>query len=484
MNEQHDAVERLLHERFGFAHFRPGQRETIDSVIDNENTLAVLPTGAGKSLLYQLPGYLFNGTVIIISPLISLMQDQVDRLHKQGEKAVAMLTGQLVGKERRQVLGQLGHFRFVFTSPEMLANEQVLAAFQRVSISLLVVDEAHCISQWGPDFRPEYLLLKQVRQRLNARRTLLLTATATPAVRKDILSKMGIRSDQTRVIVESVDRSNIFLKVEKFVSQQDKDGRLLELVKKYRGPGVIYFASRKLATQMADWLASNTGLNVTAYHAGVPAVERFKIQEQFMNNTAQVICATSAFGMGIDKNDIRFVIHYHLPSNLENYLQEIGRAGRDGQQSVAVLLYANGDEAIQRQLTTIDLPPVEILEEIRQGRLHASVLGDQADLFKFYLQHDYAPQQIVAAFQNRQKQLGRELQQMLAYLETDSCRREFILNYFGEHLKKRPPYCCDLDCPDMEQVPVVLPAPVKHIGNAGTGNWERRLQKLLNVSER
>jgi ATP-dependent DNA helicase RecQ len=475
-------INQLLHDQFGFARFRPGQEETIRAVLDHRNTLAVLPTGAGKSLLYQLPGYLFAGTVIIISPLISLMQDQVDRLHRQGESAVVMLNGQLVGQERRRVLGQLGRFRFVFISPEMLANETVLAAFARVKISLLVVDEAHCISQWGPDFRPEYLLLKEIRHRLGDPRTLLLTATATPAVRQDILAKMGLAASDVAVIVQSVDRSNIFLAVKNTTGQADKQEELLALVNKYQGPGVIYFASRKLASQMAAWLTSKTTLNVAAYHAGVTAVERFRIQEQFMNNQLQVICATSAFGMGIDKNDIRYVIHFHLPSNLENYLQEIGRAGRDGKQSIAILLYSAGDELIQRQLTTITVPPVELLAQVKQGKLAPAVLGEQADLFSFYLQHNFAPAQIARAFNRRQQQLERELQQLLAYVRSDGCRREYILHYFGENLRTRPAHCCDNDEADIDEVPIE--SPLRTHPTDTTADWASQLRRLLNITER
>lgn len=472
----------LLHHRFGFDRFRPGQEETINAIINCPNTLAVLPTGAGKSLLYQLPGYLFSGTVIIVSPLISLMQDQVDRLHRQGERAVVMLNSQLTGIDRKQVLAHLSTFRFVFTSPEMLTNDQVLSAIKQTTISLFVIDEAHCISQWGPDFRPEYLLLKDIRQKLGAPRTLMLTATATPHVKKDILAKMGLTAENTKIITASVDRPNIFLAVRQVANQNDKQEELLTLVQKYQGPGVIYFASRKLAAQMAAWLTAKSNLQVAAYHAGVPAIERFRIQEQFMNNQLQVICATSAFGMGIDKNDIRYVIHFHLPSNLENYLQEIGRAGRDGKQSIAVLLYAAGDEMIQRQLTAVDLPAVETLEQVRRGKVAPTILGEQAELFDFYLRHNYSPQQIVTAFNQRQHQLEGELQTILAYIKNNSCRRAFILHYFGEKITKKPASCCDIDTPDGVELPMIMGN--KNKEKQVNRNWEQRLRDLLNITEK
>lgn len=361
----------------------------------------------------------------------------------------------------------------------MLDNQQVLMALKKNKIALMVIDEAHCISQWGPDFRPEYLLLKEVRQQLDSPTTLMLTATATPRIRQDILKKMGV-TDAYQVI-KSVDRPNIFLAVQHVTTQKEKDGELLSLVQKFTGPGVIYFASRKLASQMAEWLEEQTNLKVAAYHAGVAPIERFRIQNQFMNNKLQVICATSAFGMGIDKNDIRYVIHYHLPSNLENYLQEIGRAGRDGKQSLAVLLYANGDEMIQRQLTTVDVPPATVLEQIKNGKLSVSMLGEQASLFEFYLGHSFTPQQIITMFERRKMQTEKELQEMVTYIKRDSCKREYLLTYFGESFDGSNEFCCDYEFSDWA---TELNLPVSHsISENNKIGWEDRLKSLLNITE-
>ncbi len=439
----------VLQNHFGFEDFRPGQEETINALLEGKDTLSILPTGAGKSLLYQLPAYLLPGTILIVSPLISLMQDQVDRLHRQGEKRVIMLSGQLVGKERASVLRNLKSFKFIFTSPEMLDNQQVLTALKKNKIALMVIDEAHCISQWGPDFRPEYLLLKEVRQQLGSPTTLLLTATATPRIRQDILKKMGMMTAYQ--VIKSVDRPNIFLAVKSIATQKEKDGELLKLVQKFTGPGIIYFASRRLASQMAEWLENQTDLNVAAYHAGVAPIERFRIQNQFMNNELQVICATSAFGMGIDKNDIRYVIHYHLPSNLENYLQEIGRAGRDGKQSLAVLLYT------------------------------ASVLGEQASLFEFYLEHSFTPQQIITMFERRKIQTEKELQEMVAYIKENGCKREYLLTYFGEQFDGSNEFCCDYELSDWT-TKLILPVSQPLSENNKVG-WEDRLKALLNITE-
>lgn len=469
-----------LKSRFGFTSFRPGQAETIQALLAGKDTLTVLPTGAGKSLLYQLPAHLLDGTVLIVSPLISLMQDQVDRLHQQGERRVIMLSGQLIGQERAVVLRQLASFKFIFTSPEMLTTPAVLTAFGRVKVGLLVVDEAHCISQWGPDFRPEYLLLKNVRQQLSNPCTLMLTATATPRVREDILNKLGINS--VKQVVKSVNRPNILLTVDQENNQAEKDAVLLRLVQKFNGPGIVYFASRKMASQMANWLSEHSSLNVAAYHAGIAPIERFRIQQQFMNNELQVICATSAFGMGIDKNDVRFVIHYHLPNNLENYMQEIGRAGRDHQQSIAVLLYAHGDEMIQRQLTSVGIPPVSILQQIKEQQLSAEVLGEQADLFEFYLSHQVEPEKIISIFEQRKKKIEQELQEMLGYINARGCRRNYLLKYFGESPLEPENLCCDNDEPDWEKT-LNLP-PQEMTEHPSAIEWSKRLQQLLNLSEK
>lgn len=470
---------RLLNERFGYQDFRDGQRETIESLLAGHDTLAVLPTGAGKSLLYQLPAYLLPGGVIIVSPLISLMQDQVDRLRQHGEKRVVMLNSQLHGAARDQVLRSLASYRFIFASPEILTNPAILAALRRIPLSMMVIDEAHCISQWGPDFRPEYLLLQKIRESIGQPRLLMLTATAPPRVRRDILKKLGLNRDRVHTVIRSVNRPNIFLAVERVANQQERDERLLQLVTKLPGPGIIYFASRKLATQVAEWLHEQTGFVVAPYHAGMSPVDRFKIQQQFMNNQIQLICATSAFGMGIDKDDIRYVIHYHLPANLESYMQEIGRAGRDGQQSVAVLLYAPGDEGLPSQLTAISLPSVNLLTQVKNHRLQPTVLGDDQDLFTFYLDHDYQPAQIIAAFKQRRRQQIISLQKMLDYLSLTTCRRRFLLDYFGEEAGEFPPPCCDAD-QQKWLGELTFPTPIDEPASGQQADWHQRLRQLFN----
>lgn len=475
-----DQLHQLLRDHFGYQHFRDGQEETIESLLAGHDTMAVLPTGAGKSLLYQLPAYLLPHGVVIVSPLISLMQDQVDRLRQRGEKRVVMLSSQLQGPARDQVLRSLGSFRFIFASPEILANPAILTALRRVQPSMLVVDEAHCISQWGPDFRPEYLLLRQARQAIGQPRLLLLTATATPRVRRDILAKLGLARDRVHQVIRSVNRPNIFLAVERVANPAAKDERLCQLVTSLPGPGIIYFASRKLASQMATWLQERTGQAVAPYHAGMTPVDRFKIQQQFMNNQVRLVCATSAFGMGVDKDDIRYVIHYHLPANLESYMQEIGRAGRDGQQSVAILLYAPGDEGLPSQLTTISLPSVDLLAKVQHHQLRPNVLGDDQELFTFYLDHGYQPAQIITAFRQRRRQLALSLQKMLDYTNLQTCRRRFLLDYFGEEATDFPSPCCDLDQSRWGKE-LTLPTPPA-VHDERQGDWHQRLRQLFNQS--
>ena len=306
----------------------------------------------------------------------------------------------------------------------------------------------------------------------------MLTATATPRVRQDILTKLGLDRQHVHEVIRSVNRPNIFLAVNRVTDQQAKDRRLVELVKQLPGPGIIYFASRRLAAQMAAWLQQQTGEAVVPYHAGMSTTDRFKIQQQFMSNRVRLICATSAFGMGVDKNDIRYIIHYHLPANLESYMQEIGRAGRDGQQSLAVLLYAPGDEGLPSQLTTISLPSEELLTKVKQRQLHPSVLGDEQELFSFYLDHGYQPRQIITAFQQRQRQLAISLQKMLAYTNLTKCRRAFLLKYFGEEGTSFPQPCCDIEQPQWRKK-LLLPS-LKAVDQGKEQDWHQRLRQLLN----
>lgn len=472
-----------LHQYFGFTEFRDGQEQVLESVFNKRDTLAVLPTGAGKTLLYQLPGYLMDGSVIIVSPLLSLMQDQVSRLHERGEKNVVMLSSLQTPQQRRTALNQLGRNRFIFASPEVLAQERVITALMRTKISLFVVDEAHCVSQWGPDFRPHYLMLKQLLVTLGHPTVLMLTATATKRVQDDVIAKLGLVNQRVTRIIKSVNRDNIYLAVERSASRQDKEQRLLKLVTSIKGAGIIYFSSRKQASQFATWLAEQTGMAVAAYHAGIGQIDRYKIQHQFMNNQLDVVCATNAFGMGIDKDDIRFVIHYHLPANLENYVQEIGRAGRDGRQSIAILMYLAGDEQIPRQLNALTLPTNEVITAFMNHLIKADSLGEMGELLTYYLNAGYSVEQVQSIFQARTRQSSQNLTAMLAYLSQTECLRNYILGYFNEPSQPHEEKCCDceFDDADLEQLGLKAPVRLAQPAMEPSINWQTRLNALFFV---
>lgn len=437
-----------LQQRFGFTRFRPGQLAALKQLTAGHHTLAVLPTGAGKTLIYELYGAITQQLVLIVSPLISLMADQVTTLNVQGEKRAAALTSLMTYSEKNWVLRHLAQYRFLFISPEMLSQDQVLAAFQSAPVGLLVVDEAHCISTWGPDFRPEYLLLGQIRHQLNDPLTLMTTATATQQVREDVKQKLQL--PQAVEIIQPVDRPNIFLDVESFQTRAAKDERLIELVAALKKPGVIYFSSKKKANQMAELLSSKTASRVAAYHADLDSETRFKVQQQFMQDQLDVICATSAFGMGIDKNNVRFVIHYHMPSDVEAYWQEIGRAGRDGEQSVAILLYQPGDEQIAQFLSEATVPQGNEIHYYFQQDAPKTVADEKANLIWFYKRHHYREEQVQASFAKRRQQRFNALRKMLGYVYTPDCKRQYIQRYFDRLQSElnEPKHCCSSDEPE------------------------------------
>lgn len=474
-------LKQILYDKFGFDHFRPGQLATLEALLTGQPTLAVLPTGAGKTLLYQLPAYLLKGPILIVSPLISLMQDQLNRLRQQGLKKAAMLNSTIGYQDRQLILNHLSDYQFIFTSPEMLAKETNLAAFKRQGVAMMVIDEAHCISQWGPDFRPEYLLLKEVIKSLQPAKLLMLTATATPNTRQDIIDRLGLTSQQVHQIVQSVNRENIFLAVEKVFNPDEKRQRLVELLQQLGGQGIIYFSSRALANEMSAYLSAVTDYQVAAYHAGISDVDRYRIQQQFMHDELQIVCATSAFGMGIDKDNIRYVIHYHLPNSLENYVQEIGRAGRNGQQALAILLYAPGDIQIPRLLTSVEVPPISVMEQFNKGGVPIEALGPQAEVIAFYLSHQTSPQVIKQLFHEQEQKVQARLDKMMEYLQTQTCRRQVILNYFGESKIEQGQLCCDVDLPHWTVSNLDLPAEVSRSLPNSQLDWRRRLNSFFNL---
>lgn len=435
-------LEQALQRYLGYPSFRPGQKEVIETILANKNCFAMLPTGTGKTVCYQLAGYLSEGAVLIVSPLLSLMQDQVERMKAYGEKRVTALNSFLNWEEKEQVIRDLAAYKFIFLSPEMLGNPEVRSALLQIKIGLFVVDEAHCISQWGHDFRPDYLELGKFRREAGELLTLVLTATATAKVRADIWKQLELTSGEE--IIYSVNRENIALFVQKYASAKAKKDALIQVLQELKPPGIIYFTSRKLAQQIAEELSREFGMQAAFYHGEMEIEDRITIQQQFVSGQLSVICATSAFGMGIDKADIRYVIHYHMPADIEAYLQEIGRAGRDGDPSAALLLYAAGDEFIQAQLLDRDLPDPALLSLSDKER--ASLPDQQQRFLNYYARSGLTAAEINQQIQSRQVWKLNNLKQMKNFIETKTCRRRFLTDYFGENeVETAPNECCDND---------------------------------------
>jgi ATP-dependent DNA helicase RecQ len=333
--------------KFGLSSFRPGQRDVINAVADGKDVMCVMPTGGGKSLCYQLPSLARDGMTIVVSPLIALMKDQVDSLQHLGISA-KLINSSLSASEQAEVMGEManGQLDLVYVAPERLRNGRFLEAIGSANVSLLAVDEAHCVSEWGHDFRPDYSRLGRFRERyLGGVQTIALTATATPIVRDDISALLGLNSPI--VFVTGFARTNLHFGVIHAKSDQEKNERLTEYLESQTGSGIIYAATRKRCEELAEWLPEKTRRPIGVYHAGLEPDQRRRVQDEFMSGKLSAIVATNAFGMGIDKADIRFVAHYNMPGSLEAYYQEAGRAGRDGQTSDCLLLFSYSDRYIQ-----------------------------------------------------------------------------------------------------------------------------------------
>src|SRR6185295_15750885 len=336
-----DAVA-ALREHFGFDDFREGQREVIAAMLEGKDAVVVMPTGSGKSLCYQLPALMLSGATLVVSPLIALMKDQVDALHARQLPATFINSSIPEQEQWSRIEGlRRGQFKLVYVAPERFRSSRFLEALQSVTVSLFAVDEAHCISTWGHDFRPDYLRLKNIIPLLGKPQTLALTATATPYVRSDIIQQLGLVKPEA--FVSGFDRPNLTIDVVHTEKEREKVARIKRLAKTHEGSGIIYASTRKAVEQVTSELRA-LGLQVSAYHAGLSDSARVKAQEEFMAGRTQMIVATNAFGMGIDKPDIRFVAHYQMPGSIEAYYQEIGRAGRDGLPSSSVLLFNYADK--------------------------------------------------------------------------------------------------------------------------------------------
>lgn len=349
--------------QFGLTSFRPGQREVISAIVSGHDCMCVMPTGGGKSLCYQLPAVIRPGLTIVVSPLIALMKDQVDALGQKGIPA-ALINSTLSMSEQNERLQDVaaGKYKLVYVAPERLRSNRFLEAIRATPIQLLAVDEAHCISQWGHDFRPDYARLGRFREWLGDVQTVALTATATTRVREDIVQVL--RLAKPKQFMSGFARPNLDLGVMNVKSDKEKDDQIERFLKHETGSGIIYAATRKGCDALVEMIQSKLKISVGAYHAGMMPDQRRAIQERFMRNELRIIVATNAFGMGIDKPDLRFVVHYNIPGSLEAYYQEAGRAGRDGKQSQCVLLYAMRDRYIQEFFIDNNYPERKVIESV------------------------------------------------------------------------------------------------------------------------
>jgi ATP-dependent DNA helicase RecQ len=355
-----------LHEKFGFERFNPGQEEVVSRVMNGIDTLAILATGAGKSLCYQLPALLLDGTTVVVSPLIALMKDQLDMLHALGVHEIVALNSTLSEDQELAAVERIRSraIKIVFVTPEKLEDEAFVSLLRSIDVPLFVVDEAHCISQWGHDFRPAYLGLGHVIAALGHPTVLALTATATPAVREDILQQLGIPN--VKPIVKGFDRPNLQYEVRRAESEGDKLRILRELFRndELEGTGIVYTATIKNALEVQKYLEESLGLPGAVYHSKLQKRDRVRVHELFMNEEIRAVVATNAFGLGIDKPNIRFVVHYDLPGSIEAYTQEAGRAGRDGDLSRCILLYRMSDTRVQNYFLTGKYPAVEEVQKV------------------------------------------------------------------------------------------------------------------------
>jgi ATP-dependent DNA helicase RecQ len=439
-------LEAALRQHFGMEQFRPLQREIITEVLAGRPAMAILPTGGGKSLCYQLPAMVLPGVTLVISPLISLMKDQVDALVARGIRAIA-INSQDTPAEGRAKLESLaaGEVKLAFVAPERLSNSAFMAACQRIEISLLAVDEAHCVSQWGHDFRPDYRYIKEFHGAIGAPPLLALTATARPDVRDDAMVQLGIAG--ARIFSASADRENLWIGLEACATVAEKKAKIAHLASITSGSVIIYASSRKDCETLADYLAGEMAEPVAYYHAGMPADDRTAVQNRFMTGLCRVVVATNAFGMGIDKADIRAVIHAGVPDSLEAYFQEIGRAGRDGLPSACTMVLVQG----------LDVKLREHL--LRQEQFTAPV--DEED------------RQRMAEHERSRMERFRRMRSFV-YLD-GQCRRQFLLRYFGEKTEPQAEGCCSFCEP--RPLPAVVVAPgggrkkkaAARVGGAGHG---------------
>ncbi|CAA9545825.1 MAG: ATP-dependent DNA helicase RecQ [uncultured Thermomicrobiales bacterium] len=468
-------ITRIAHDVFGFDDFRPGQIEAIRALSGGQDTLSILPTGAGKSAIYQIAALLTEGITLVVSPLIALQQDQVAGIGKHRIGRAVAVNSSLSARERDATLAEIarGDVRFVFLAPEQLANTETVSALSGLDLAMVVIDEAHCISEWGHDFRPEYLRLGAAIEHLGHPTICALTATAAPPVRTEIVQRLGMDSPAT--VVSGFDRPNIRLGVERVDGIGAKLEMILTRIDDLARPGIIYAATRRQTEEIASALRDR-GVTAVAYHAGLRGDEREAAQAGWMAGEHEVIVATIAFGMGIDKPDVRFVLHASISESLDAYYQEFGRAGRDGEPAEAILLYDPKDLDLRRfQSGSGELPEDEVVTVLESIHGHRGLV-DPADVHEEVDLNDSRLMRVVdrlaevgavevepdgtlrkrhprrdigtdahaaAAAQRQHQQFARSrLEMMRRYADQDTCRRADLIAYFGESFQ---PPCGNCD---------------------------------------
>jgi len=464
-----------LRRHFGYETFRAGQEDIIRGVLAGANVLGVLATGGGKSVTYQLPALMLPGITVVVSPLISLMMDQVQQMRAQRRIAATYLNSLLDPADMREVMREIesGMYKLVYISPEKLQQSYVQALLKKVGVSLIAIDEAHCISQWGHDFRTDYLRLPEVVRALGNPPVLAVTATATTAVREEICSLLKIKPEH--VVLQSLNRKNIAIDIIPAADESERRSQVLRQMDEWKGQGIVYCSTRQAVEVLATSYQLEGKRRVHAYHGGMNSMERMLIQQQFLSGDLDMIVATNAFGMGIDKPDIRFVIHYQLPASMEAYVQEIGRVGRDGEAGYAALYYTREDVQIHQYMIEREYPTrrqIDLLAELlrQQQPLTPEVLAsieltqEMADLLLFYAQRvstasreevaaslepgmelrDHADQ-VYGELERRKLLKQRKLAEMIRFAEErENCLRKRINGYFGEMGHEYTLQCCSV----------------------------------------